>query len=186
MIVTTELREQRYSLREQRRSDRRAFSLIEVVISSLIVGVVLVAALNTVGSATSGAFRTGEQGQAQLLADALMAEILGLGYEEPVDEPIFGPELDETADGTRTAYDDVDDYHGWEAKPPVEKDGMVLPYTEGWIRAVNVEFVSQGDLTEVVNSEEDLKQITVTVTNDRVTATALMVVSDAWRPLSYD
>ncbi len=177
-----------YSLRRSvcRCSKRTAFSLLEVTISSMIVGVMLVAALNAVGAATSGRFRSGEQSQAQLLADALMAEILELHYSEPDDLSVFGPEPNEANTATRADFDDVDDYHDWTAKPPVDKDGASLPLADSWTRTVAVNFVSVANLITAVGTEEGLKQVTVTVTNSRAVATAVMVVSDAWEPDSFE
>ena len=59
---------------------RRSFSLVEVVVSVLIMGVMFVAALNTVGAARGGEYRLAEREQALLLAQALMAEILQQAY----------------------------------------------------------------------------------------------------------
>ena len=170
----------------RRRSKRPAFSLLEVTISSMIVGVMLVAALNAVGAATTGRFRSGERSQAQLLADALMAEILELHYSEPVDQPTFGPEPGETATATRAAFDDVDDYHGWSSKPPVDEDGTPLGNADNWTRSAVVNYASAANLAVNVGTDTGIKQIAVTVTNGRAAASAVMVVSDAWQPFANE
>ena len=168
------------------RSKRPAFSLLEVTISSMIVGVMLVAALNAVGAATTGRFRSAEQSQAQLLADALIAEVLELVYEEPVDPPVFGPEWDEELTATRAAFDDVDDYHGWSSKPPVDKDGTQLGNADNWTRSVVVNYASAANLAVNVGTDSGIKQIAVTVTNGRAAASAMMIVTDAWQPLANE
>ena len=89
---------------------RGAFSLLEVIVSTFIVGILLVVAMQTAGSVASGQFRSAEQGRARLLAAELMGEVLRQDYREPVDTPLFGPEAGENASGTRTDYDDIMDF----------------------------------------------------------------------------
>ncbi|MCA9146997.1 MAG: type II secretion system protein, partial [Planctomycetales bacterium] len=52
------------------------YTLVEVAISTLIVGVLLVAALNTTGYATRGQIDNKQRAQAKLIANAMLAEIL--------------------------------------------------------------------------------------------------------------
>jgi len=111
---------------------RSAFSLLEVVVSTFIVGILLVVAMQTAGSVASGQLRSAEQGRARLLAAELMGEVFQQGYREPLDAALFGPEPGESASGTRTDFDDVDDYHGWTASPPVDKQGNELTGRAGW------------------------------------------------------
>ena len=87
---------------------RGAFSLLEVIVSTFIVGILLVVAMQTAGSVASGQLRSAEQGRARLLAAELMGEILRKDYQEPVDTPLFGAEPGESVSGTRTDYDDGD------------------------------------------------------------------------------
>ena len=51
---------------------RRAFSLAEAVVSIFIVGVVLVAALNTVGASGWSLHKLGDRARGSLLAQQLM------------------------------------------------------------------------------------------------------------------
>ena len=68
-------------LRQQPR--RRGLTLMEVVVSTLIVGVMTVAALNGLGAATRSGELAGNRGIAHGLADDLMNEILNTAYAEP-------------------------------------------------------------------------------------------------------
>jgi hypothetical protein len=119
---------------------RRGLSQIEVVVSSLIVGVVLVGALNVLGGATRTNRVAAEQLDAPGLAHQLMGEILALPYEDP-EEPggNIGKESGESG-GDRVDYDDVDDYHGWNMDPPQYKDGTPVPGAIGWERVVLVKY----------------------------------------------
>jgi hypothetical protein len=79
-----------------------------------------VAALNSLGVATRSAESIGNRAVALGLADDLMSEILQLPYSDPDSTPTMGAETGETT-GTRYAFDDVDDYHGWSEQPPQPK-----------------------------------------------------------------
>jgi MSHA pilin protein MshD len=142
---------------------RNALTLVEVTISTLLVGIVLVAAMNTVG----GVFKTRNMAvDAQVgpaLARNLMSEVLQNAFTDP--ETPNGPiglEVGESG-ATRAAFDDVDDYDGWNELPPVKPDGTSLGFGTGWQRQVSVSFVNPDTLTPSA-SDTGLKLITVTAT----------------------
>ncbi len=148
------------------------FTLIEAVISMVIVAVMLAAALSTLGSAAKN-----RQLQAQLqigpaLAHDLMAQILQAPYEEPDDTPVLGIEGAED-DASRADFDDVDDYRGWSASPPETTDGGFVPNADGWTRSVAVDHVSVSNPTTVSATDTGLKRITVTVTDPQGKTTTL-------------
>jgi len=139
-----------------------AFTLVEAVLSLVIVGAVLVAALSTVGASRLSQQRTSQYSRGQLLAESLMAEILRQDYQDPNDPPVFGCESGEST-STRADFDDVDDYNGWSSSPPTAKDGTQLAGLSGWQRSVTVQWVDPADITQVQASETNTKRITVTV-----------------------
>jgi MSHA pilin protein MshD len=158
-------------------SQRRAFSLLEVVISVFLVGTVMVVALEALVAATAGRAHNGNQAQATLLAQALIEEILDQPYVEPDDGALFGPESGEAVvGGTRADFDDVDDYHGWSGSPPQTKDGTDLSLTGNWRREVSVEWVTADDIE--VNSTTDLglKSVLVSVEYEGEPMASLSVV----------
>jgi len=166
---------------------RRAFSLLEVVVSTFIVGILLVVAMQTAGSVASGQLRSAEQGRARLLAAELMGEIFRRAYQEPVDTPLFGPEPGESASGTRTDFDDVDDYHGWSASPPVDKQGNELDGLAAWQRSVTVEFVGPENLGTVAGEDLGVKRVTVSVSRNGTAAASLTaVMTDSWQPPPHE
>ncbi len=154
------------------RQQRVAFSLAETMLSVVIVGGLLVASLNTVGASTTAQSKMSDHGQGHLLAQDLMAEILGKTYEEPVDTVAFGREAGESG-GARASYDDVDDYTGWTASPPQYGDGTAMANLSGWARSVVVQWVNSSDLTTVAVSESGIKRIEVTVMNGDAVAASL-------------
>lgn len=158
-------------------TDRRphGFSMAETLVSILIVGGLVVAAMNTAGAAMMGHKKIGDRGRGTLLAQDLLGEILLQAYEEPVDTPTFGRESSESG-SNRADYDDVDDYDGWFASPPESKDGTSMSGYTGWKRSVVVEWVDNTDLIEVSGSDTGVKRITVTVTRDGRTLAELVAL----------
>ena len=138
------------------------FTLVEAVVSLVIVAGMLVAALSAVGAARLSQQRTSQYNRGQLLAEALMSEILPHDYLDPNDTPVFGCEPGEST-STRADFDDVDDYNGWSSSPAVAKDGTELAGLAGWQRSVTVVWVDPADITKVKASESNAKRVTVTV-----------------------
>jgi len=121
---------------------RRGLGQVEVVVSSLIVGVVLVGALNVLGAATRTNRIAAEQLDAPGLVHQLMGEILALAYEDP-EEPggSIGRDTGESG-GDRVDFDDVDDYDGWDQSPPENKDGTPVAGGTGWRRMVQITYLN--------------------------------------------
>ncbi len=107
------------------------------------------------------------------LAQELMSEIIIAEYIEPDEASVFGPEASETG-GNRSLFDDVDDYHNWDASPPQDTDGTVIPDRAGWRRTVTVEYLDASDLTMTVGGDQGVKRITVTVTRSGNTVAQLI------------
>jgi type II secretory pathway pseudopilin PulG len=137
-----------------------AFTLVEAAISTVMVAVMLVAALNTVGAARVTQHKAALAGRGRMFASALMQEILQQSYQEPGATYVFGREAGES-DTERTAYDDVDDYHGMTEAPPVAKNGAALPNSANWSRTVTVQWVDPLDPKQVSVTETGAKRITV-------------------------
>lgn len=163
----------------------RALSMIEAVISIAIVGVMMVAALNTVAASKLGQRKTGHRGKGALLAQQLMSEILRQSYEEPDDTPEFGRESSESG-GDRADYDDVDDYDGWTSSPPEDKDGTEIPDLNGWQRSVEVDWVALNDLNTPIGVDQSIKRIIVTVSRDGVPLASLTTVRTASGPIDRE
>jgi hypothetical protein len=143
----------------------------------MVVSLLLVAALQTVAAARSGEYKLAERNRALLLAQDLMAEILQQAYADPAYGPgSFGLGADEVT-GNRSLFDDVDDYDGWQASPPQNKDGSVIPWATGYKQAVSVMWVVSGSLSTRSLAETGIKRIEVTVER----AGRPVVVLDAYR-----
>lgn len=141
---------------------RSALSLVEVVASTMIVGVMAVAALNSLGAATRSSVSIGNRAIAQGLADELMAEILQQAYREPDGSAGFGRDAGELL-GPRSAFDDVDDYLGWNESPPRYRDGSVMPDRAEWRHRVYLMHVLPGDPTQLSGTDQGAVRVRVIV-----------------------
>ena len=157
---------------------RRGFSLLEVALSALLVGVVLAAAMRTVGGSVFSQYRVAERITARFLADGLLTEILAKDYKETGSTTI-GPDAGESST-SKAKYDDVDDFHNWSESPPQLADGTAMPDLAGWRRSVEVAYVDPADLSQTSLSDTGVKRITVTVThNEAVVATRIAIRTEA-------
>jgi type II secretory pathway pseudopilin PulG len=132
------------------------------VISIVIVGIMLVGALQTVGGAKLSQLKLAQSIQGQNLAQSLMSEILTRDYLEEGGGSVLGLDDGEST-GVRTGFDDVDDYTGWSATPPQYEDGTVMSDLTGWQRDVSVVWVDPTSPATESGTESQAKRITVTV-----------------------
>jgi MSHA pilin protein MshD len=161
-----------------------AFTLVEVMMSVIVVGVMFVAALNTVGSARIGEYKIAERNRGLFLAQDLMAEILQQAYDDPDDPVAFGTESGEGT-SNRADFDDVDDYHGWSKSAPERRDGSAIPDLDGWGRSVAVVWVNPADLSQTVGSDQGAKRMTVTVTHNGLPVASMFALrTSAWPGLA--
>lgn len=156
-------------------SQRTGVTLAEVLVSTLIVGFLMVAALNSVGSIFKARTVTSNRNNAYLLAEDLMSEIEQTPYDDPEGGTGIGIDGGETA-SDRATFDDVDDFDGWSQSPPKNRDGTTITGTTGWTRTVTVEYVDTANPGTSTITDFGLKRVTVTVTgpnSQTVTLTAL-------------
>lgn len=151
--------------REEKSTIRAGFSLIEVAVSSVLVGSILVAALSTVGAVLRFRSSTSDSARAALLAADLLAEIQNQPYSDPNQTPVLGRESGETV---RAQFDDADDYHNWTETPPKNQAGTDLTGFAGWSRAVTVVRAQRNSPMQNAGSDEGLKRIRITVSKNGV------------------
>jgi MSHA pilin protein MshD len=141
------------------------FTLIESLISVLIVSSLLVASLGTFG-AIAGARRVQtDRTLAYGLADQLLNEIMQCYFKDPDGGTVLGADAGET----RATYDDVDDYDGLSTTPPQSRDSTPLTEFAGWTRSVSVTCVRPDAPGVAINMGDSpvLKRIVVTVKSPR-------------------
>jgi len=158
---------------------RLGISLVEVAIASLLVGVSLVASLETVGTV----YRTQRLNASRLtsssLAMELMSEILAMPYEDPeTSSLLIGRETGESA-ANRAEFDDVDDYDNYNSLGTKSKSGVAVPGLSSWRRQVDVTWIDS--LTGLVGIlDTDLKKIVVTVTSPEGVTSTLTAYRSKW------
>lgn len=140
---------------------RRGFTLVEAVVSLLIVSTLFAAAMQAAATATRIQAVAARQSQAAALASSLLSEILQAGYSQP-GSTTLGRDSGETS-SSMANFNDVDDYDGWIESPPQDRDGVALPGAAGYTRTVAVVWVTLADPRVVSATDSGLKRITVTV-----------------------
>jgi type II secretory pathway pseudopilin PulG len=149
--------------REQKpRRSKHGLTLVEAVMSCLVVSLLLVAALRAASAASLYQYKTADRARARFLAGQLMTDIMSLSYEDPLVTPLFGLEAGELSTSKGT-FDDVDDFNGWTESPPQDRDGNAASELTGWQRSVAVAWVSSANLSTVSATETGVKRVTVTV-----------------------
>ncbi len=158
----------------RRRARRHALTLVEAMMSAMILAVVAVAASQAIVAGQMQTYDAMYRQRAMTLADALMDEILRLPYEDPDGESTPGPETGEA----RTTFDNIDDFHsfaeagsltkmGKKSMTAAVRDASGTPYADSYQcfrQSVTVVASTQnvaalgGDITGVL--------VTVTVQND--------------------
>jgi len=165
----------RESTHAGRQTARSAFSLIEVLVSLLLISGLFLSAVNTVGAAKMSQFRVHESTVGNLLAQGLMTEILDQNYEEPVDVVLFGRERTEDA-LTRRNYDDVDDYFSWGPTYPERSGGTPIPGFTGWVRSAVVDWVDPINLANPSVTPTGVKRVTVSAFHNGDLVTTLVAI----------
>jgi hypothetical protein len=149
--------------------------MVEAAFCVVLVGGLVVVSLDTLGASKMAQRNLGDHALGQLLASALMSEIMNQSYQDPNELALFGPELSENPT-LRSSFDDVDDYSGWSASPPQNRDGTSIPGLSGWRQSVTVDFVDQADLNNPWVSGTGVKRVTVTITHYSVVVATLVGV----------
>jgi len=163
-----------------RRTAGRGFTLVEVVLSMIVVSVMLVVGLSMLGASAKARLMQTEQCCAMGLARQFLSEIRSYRYADADQPTAFGPESGEA----RATFDDVDDYNGYTQSPPTGQDGTALSGYDGWTWKVAVAWVSASSPETTSPSDTGLKRIAVTVVSPTGRTTTLAALRS--RNSGYD
>lgn len=141
---------------------RTGLTLVEVVVSTLLVSLLMIAALRTVSAVTLSHRLAGDIDHGPRLAHTMIAEITQRGYKQEGTSTIG---RDGENQFFRNTWDDVDDYDGTNNSPPKIESGGVMNDLSGWRRQVSVDWVTPANPSITSGSDTGLKRITVTVTS---------------------
>ena len=118
-----------------RKTRQRGFTLVEVMVAVVIVGIGISAAMYGLTSSMT----TSHEGRGILVAGILAGYVKqysdDLAFSDPDGTGIFGPE---TGEGGIADYDDVDDLDGSTLQPPIGADGSVLDSFPNWSQVISV------------------------------------------------
>lgn len=147
-----------------RKKQRNGYTMIEVAMSTFVMAVLLIAAMNVAGSSIKSQHDNSTNSRSNLIAKSLMSEIVNRPFEDLNQTPGFGLESGESS-SNRSAFDDVDDYNGWSKAPPEDASGTALANASGLTRTVTVFKAAPSNLTVAANNGP-VKVIKVKVLRD--------------------
>ena len=158
---------------------KSGFSLIEVLIAILLVGLAMASLM-----ASNSAFTKANGAGIDLsTAEFLVEQIRELTALLPVIDPgstdwtTFGPEDGETL----AIYDDLDDFDGESFSPPIDADRNPLNGLAAYSQQVTVENVNASDF-ELVTADKSTSFVRVTV---RVYLNSKEITSASWLRAQY-
>lgn len=143
-------------------SVRRGISLVEVVVSSLLVGLVLVTSMRATTMVHSSTVAADDTMVLSVAAESILEELRGLAYAEPLGSSAIGID-DNEIQSDRATWDDVDDAAGYRAIGFVQRDGKAVVGGESWKCRIQCQWV---DPTTLAVCEEDrgLKKVKIQMT----------------------
>lgn len=158
----------------------KAFTLVEVLIATVLVGLALAALV----AANSSFTMANSAGSDLSTAEFLIEQVREMTTMLPVLEPnaptwtVLGPETGEAL----ATYDDVDDFDSAAFAPPINAHRSPLASFATFSQQVLVQKVNPSDFTQVVadGTTSDFIRITVTVTQN-----ARPISSTSWVRARY-
>ena len=140
---------------------RDGFTLIEVLIAILLVGLAIVSLVSANGSFT----QANGAGVELSTAEFLIEQIRELSTVLEVIDPntgitTFGPEASETL----ANYNDLDDFHGEVFSPPISADRISLADLGAYSQQITVENVNASDFEQVeINHSTPFVRVSVRI-----------------------
>lgn len=113
---------------------RRAFTLVEALVSTAITAVASAAVLLGIANSIDATDANLQQTLAIGMAQQLMDEIAAQRYMEAGGDPYattLGPDSGEFVGPGRSQFDDIDDYNGYRCQPPTDRFGIALGQDDG-------------------------------------------------------
>jgi prepilin-type N-terminal cleavage/methylation domain-containing protein len=139
---------------------RDGFTLIEVLIAMMLVGLAIVSLISANGSFTQANGAGVELSTSEYLIEQIRELSTVLKVIDDPNTPTFGPETGETL----ADYDDLDDFHGAVFSPPISADRNPLTDLGAYSQQITVENVSKTDFELVVpNLSSEFVRVSVKV-----------------------
>jgi len=142
------------STSERIRRERGIFSLVEVLLAMLVLSLAVTATAYWVETVNGLGYDADEQTVGLSIVKITESIIAPLAFRESGTSN-FGPESGEGL----AEYDDIDDFDGWSASPPVSAEREGLVDLGAWTVTVDVEIVDPLTLNPV--SSSDVRRVRV-------------------------
>ncbi len=128
------------------RHSSRAFTLIEVLIAAILVGLSIAALVAANGTLTMANGAGTDQSTAEFLAEQIREMTAMLSVVEPgATSPSWGAE-----ETTLAGYDDLDDFDGATFSPPIGANRVALNEFAAFSQQVTVQNVNPSNFDQVV------------------------------------
>jgi len=147
------------TLRRGRRANRNGFSLIEVLIAVVLVGLAIAALVVASGSFTMA----NSAGTDLSTAEFLIEQIRELTALLPVVDPQTGADTFGPEEAGLNNYDDLDDFNGAIFSPPIDAGRNPLNDLAAFSQHVTVENVNPTNFEQVVGYDSNFVRVTVEV-----------------------
>lgn len=151
------------------------FTLIEVLIATILVGLAIAALLGANSSFTMANGVGTDMSTAEFLAEQIRELTTMLPVVDPQTPTSFGAE-----EATLAIYDDVDDFNDLTFSPPIDANRDVLDEFPAFSQVVTVDKVLASELDQTTNSASDFVRVTVQVLQN-----GRQVVSASWIRAKY-
>ncbi|MGI9328054.1 MAG: type IV pilus modification PilV family protein [Pseudomonadales bacterium] len=165
---------------------QRGFTLVEAVLTMVILSIAALSMGQTLGFAFQHSSDGLWQAKTVALAEAYLEEILARRYDEaapPGGVPpcsaattacsAIGPDAGES----RETFDDVDDYHGLAEAPPEDATGAARVGFDSYSAGISVRYLSVGEVGALgLDDATDGKHIEVTITPPGRSAQSFSVI----------
>ncbi len=171
----------------QNLATRRGISMSETVISTMLIGFVLVSTLQIVGPIVQSTSVHADRLVAANLANELSEEIATKLFTNPGTPSGDSIGVDDSERAAfRSDFNDVDDYHGWSSSPPKLSTDQFHINLSDWTRSVKVAHVLVNDPTTTSGTYTGLKRVSVVVSKNGVShATVFSLHSESADSLGY-
>ena len=147
-----------------RSSIRPGLSYVEVLLASVILAVLIAAAVQLFGNLARSQTISTDQDGAEFLALEMTREITRCYYADPDLNRVTGVEPDEIGPD-RSLWDDLDDYHKWSSCPPVDRQNTPYQNLAHLTRSVEVQYVAANNFSQIVADDQGFKAVTITVSD---------------------
>jgi len=158
----------------RRRRPRTGFTLIETALTTVIIGVGVLAIVSAQQALHQKNRWSTHASIAERLGNEIREMTLNLPRHDPVTgQAVWGPEV--ASEPSFEFYDDIDDFDGPAGtglvfaadlgNGPINAQRQIIPNMDGWSQIVEVQNVDPFDITEVVaDNSSDMLRVVVTIT----------------------